>query len=362
MEAVLDGRVIGRAMANAIREDLLPWGKGTGRYGFSMTFDDFLVGDEAPTIRIVPETYQTLRGTNVLPPLTPAQRQLQARGTIDGLMADHSRFTAPGPDFEELDETILSGLNPTARVTAPLVFAFYLPQFHSIAENDRFWGKGFTEWRQLARALPRFPGHYQPRIPRDLGFYELGDDAVLREQARMALASGIGAFGYYYYWFNGKRVLDRPIDAHLASDLDMPFLIMWANENWTKTWDGFETDVLLRQDYKQTDEDALLDGPRPPLRRPPLCPHRRPPALHPLQSAPCPRHRGDHRTLARQAPRRPWRRSTDIHGPGLRGLRSDALRAGRRDRVPAAQAGLALSGARHPRRLFARLHRQGHRL
>jgi lipopolysaccharide biosynthesis protein len=141
----------------------------------------------------------------------------------------------------------------------PLLLGFYLPQFHAIPENDQFWGKGFTEWRQIACGVSRFPGHYQPRIPRDLGFYELNNLDTFRAQADLAKAAGIQAFAFYYYWFNGKRVLERPLDTLLASSVDMPLLIIWANENWTRTWDGSETEVLLRQDYRRQDEDFLLE-------------------------------------------------------------------------------------------------------
>ncbi len=126
-----------------------------------------------------------------------------------------------------------------------MLLAFYLPQFHTIAENDLFWGKGFTEWRQLPKGISRFPGHYQPRIPRDLGFYNLETVAALEAQAALAKAAGVGAFAYYYYWFNRKRVLEKPLEMLLGSTVDMPFLIIWANENWTRTWDGSESAVLL---------------------------------------------------------------------------------------------------------------------
>ncbi|MGA0605339.1 glycoside hydrolase family 99-like domain-containing protein [Phenylobacterium sp. VNQ135] len=171
---------------------------------------------------------------------------------------EHARFTAPSPDFEEVDADILQDIAAAPTSADPLLIAFYLPQFHAIPENDRFWGKGFTEWRQLARGAPRFPGHYQPRIPRDLGFYDLSDPDILRRQAGMARAAGVGAFAFYYYAFAGERVLERPLENLLASDIEMPFLLIWANENWSRTWTGSTSDVLLRQDYEPEHEDALL--------------------------------------------------------------------------------------------------------
>ena len=184
----------------------------------------------------------------------------RASVSFSALLKEHAAFTAKGPLFEEFDATILTrvadGENDRPK---PLVVAFYLPQFHPIDENDRFWGKGFTEWRQLAKGMPRFPGHYQPRIPRDLGFYNLENVEDLVKQVIMAKAGGINGFAYYYYWFNRKRVLERPLELLLQSDVDMPFMLIWANENWTRTWDGSESEVLLKQDYNLSDEDALID-------------------------------------------------------------------------------------------------------
>ena len=139
------------------------------------------------------------------------------------------------------------------------VLAFYLPQFHAIPENDRWWGRGFTEWTNVARGLPRFAGHYQPRIPRDLGHYRLQGTATLHEQIRLAQGAGIAGFIWYFYSFNGRRLLEAPLDAMLADPAaDFPFCLMWANENWTRRWDGAETDVLIAQDYRPEDEAALL--------------------------------------------------------------------------------------------------------
>jgi len=158
---------------------------------------------------------------------------------------------APGPGYEEAD---LATGTPRADV-----IAYYLPQFHTVPENDAFWGEGFTEWRNVARGMPRYQGHVQPRLPRDLGFYTLSGDTYHR-QTQLARAAGIAAFCHYYYNFAGKRVLERPIEAMLADPTaDFPFLLMWANEDWTRTWDGAEGDVLLRQSYDPTDDAAICD-------------------------------------------------------------------------------------------------------
>ncbi len=135
--------------------------------------------------------------------------------------------------------------------------AFYLPQFHPVPENDAFWGPGFTEWHNVTRARPRFPGHQQPHVPADLGFYDLRLAETRAAQADLARAAGLSGFCYYHYWFAGRRVLHRPFDAVLASGQpDFPFMLCWANENWTRAWDGGASDVLLAQSYAAADTRA----------------------------------------------------------------------------------------------------------
>lgn len=166
----------------------------------------------------------------------------------------HAFATGPGPHYEDFDPAIGAGRSPKAKV-----LAYYLPQFHPIPENDAFWGKGFTEWRNVVRGEPRFDGHIQPKVPRDLGFYDLMESDTYRRQTEMARAAGIHGFCFYHYWFDGKRVLERPMERVLADpSLDFPFCIMWANENWTRTWDGAETEVLLKQSYRPEDDAAFL--------------------------------------------------------------------------------------------------------
>jgi len=175
------------------------------------------------------------------------------RCPVDAIELYHtqSAAVAPGTAFEEAK--ILEGA-PGADI-----IAYYLPQFHTVPENDAFWGSGFTEWRNVTRGMPRYQGHVQPRLPLDLGFYTLSRD-IYRRQTELARAAGITAFCHYYYSFAGMRVLEGPTESLLADPTDdFQFLLMWANEDWTRTWDGADADILLRQTYDTAHDTVVCD-------------------------------------------------------------------------------------------------------
>lgn len=131
------------------------------------------------------------------------------------------------------------------------IIAFYLPQFHTIPENDEWWGKGFTEWVNVRKAKPIFKGHCQPKVPLDDNYYDLSDVRVMEKQAKLAKEYGIYGFCYYHYWFkNGKQLLEKPVDNMLIDEnVDIPFCLSWANENWSRNWDGGNSEVIMEQDY-----------------------------------------------------------------------------------------------------------------
>ncbi len=196
--------------------------------------------------------------------------QAQVDGTVAHALERVMGFLVMASGQRIVQTTELKELEPAQNIARPAYTStFYLPQFHPIPENDAWWGKGFTEWRGVVAAKSKFPGHVQPYLPSDLGFYDLRAPEVMATQAELARQAGIDAFCVYHYWFDGKRVLEAPLNNLLKRpEIDFPFYLCWANESWRRNWDGLSGTVLLEQTYADGFEKALVEDSLPYMRDP----------------------------------------------------------------------------------------------
>ncbi|MEQ3625636.1 MAG: glycoside hydrolase family 99-like domain-containing protein [Celeribacter sp.] len=193
--------------------------------------------------------------------------QAQVDGTSAHAMERALGYLAQTADRRSVHSTELDqGRKITPRHAPHYVSAFYLPQFHPVAENDAWWGKGFTEWTNVARAEPAFVGHGQPVLPGELGHYDLRLPEVMAEQNALRQRAGVDAFCVYHYWFDGRRILEAPIDRLCATDVEFPFYLCWANESWRRNWDGLSGEVLLDQSYTAGFARALAQNVAPYMR------------------------------------------------------------------------------------------------
>ncbi len=185
-------------------------------------------------------------------------------GTWEGPREEEPGSRAPRPEGAQSLSTALIGETaelrsvPKRAEQMPRTFAFYLPQFHPIPENDAAHGMGFTEWVNVTKAQRLFRGHHQPRVPGELGYYDLRSTEVLEAQLQLANDHGIDGFCFYYYYFQGRKLLHKPLDNYVRSGLKAPFFLLWANENWSKRWDGGDKDIIIAQQHSREDDLAFL--------------------------------------------------------------------------------------------------------
>lgn len=158
------------------------------------------------------------------------------------------------------DYVELSDEDFTRKEIDPKIFAYYLTQFSPCKQNDEWWGKGTTEWNNVSRAIPMYSGHHQPRLPGELGFYDLRIKDIFMRQVELAKKYGIFGFCFYYYWFDGKRLLEEGLDRYVNSNINFPFFLCWANESWTKRFDGTSREILMEQVHTEESYKKMIEN------------------------------------------------------------------------------------------------------
>lgn len=191
---------------------------------------------------------------------TVIMRRIKPSSDGSNSLTNYSALFAHKNEYVDIDSEYQKNEDFSNFTTDVKMLAYYLPQFHSFKENDEWWGKGFTEWTNTKACEPRFFGHYQPRTPhKDIGYYDLTNIETIKRQVELAKQHKIYGFCFYYYWFSGKRLMERPVDLLLEhKEIDFPFCLCWANENWTRAWDGKNKNVLIAQDYSDADDEQFM--------------------------------------------------------------------------------------------------------
>ena len=205
----------------------------------------------------------SLSGYHVIPVVTETEDQRNLYQEYVNFFTDRNA-SEESSDFVPLSEECCS----FDHIKTKLI-AFYLPQFHTFPLNDEWYGRGFTEWTNVTKAIPQYTGHYQPQLPIDTGYYDLNDINVIKRQVELAKLYGIYAFCFHYYWFSGSRLMEMPIFKWLEHpEIDFPFCLNWANENWSKLWDGGNKEVRYKQELHDGDDERFFDDILPFLKDP----------------------------------------------------------------------------------------------